>query len=80
MHPSRLDLLRYDADRLAEAIAEATPSTLPALVREHRAVLAEVEELSAASAEREMTVLDEIAAHRAAKSPQGSSRGRQRRG
>jgi hypothetical protein len=43
---TRAESLAADRDRLEAAIAKAEPRELPALVREHRAVLKELEALA----------------------------------
>ena len=57
-------------DQLAEAMAEATPATLPALAREYRMTLAELDSLSGGE---ENSVLDEIARRRIAKTATGTA-------
>jgi hypothetical protein len=51
-------------------MAEATPATLPALAREYRMTLAELDSLSVGE---ENSVLDEIARRRIAKTATGTT-------
>lgn len=62
--------LKGARDQLAEAMAEATPATLPALAREYRMTLAELDSLSGGE---ENSVLDEIARRRIAKTATGTT-------
>lgn len=62
--------LKAARDLLAEAMTEATPATLPALAREYRMTLAELDSLSAGE---ENSVLDEIARRRNAKTATGTT-------
>ena len=57
-------------DLLAAAMADATPTALPALAREYRQTLAELDSLSVGE---ENSVLDEIARRRNAKSATGTT-------
>ena len=58
---TRAERLTADRDLLELAMADATPSQLPALVKEHRAVLAEIEKLAATP---KGSVIDQIAQKR----------------
>lgn len=62
---SRHDRLTEDRDRLEAAIQEADARTLPALVREHRAVLKEIESLATPT---KGSVRDQLAERRRARS------------
>ena len=62
--------LKAARDQLAEAMAEATPTTLPALAREYRMTLAELDSVSVGE---ENSVLDEIARRRNAKTATGTT-------
>lgn len=61
---TRADRLAKDRDRLEAAMDEAEPKELAALVREHRAVLKELESLAAP---KKGSVRDEVAKKRAAR-------------
>ncbi len=56
--------LRAARDQLAEAMAEATPTTLPALAREYRITMAELDSLTTGEEE---SVVDPLAQRRSAK-------------
>ena len=56
--------LRAARDQLAEAMAEATPTTLPALAREYRITMAELDSLTTGEEE---SVVDQLAQRRSAK-------------
>lgn len=62
--PSHADRLDLDRERLEAAMSEASPRELPALVREHRAVL---KELAAMEKPKEGSTRDQLAAKRAAR-------------
>ena len=56
--------LRAARDQLAEAMTEATPTTLPALAREYRITMAELDSLTTGEEE---SVVDQLAQRRSAK-------------
>ena len=62
--PTRLERLTSDRDHLEAAIASAEPRELSALVREHRAVLKEIDELAGPV---KGTIRDQLAAKREAR-------------
>ena len=65
---TRVERLEAARDALARAIPEADGQRLPALVREYRAVLTELDELGAAPAKpKGSRSVDDIAAARAAR-------------
>lgn len=61
---TRVQRLEWDRDRLEEAIEAAGTSTLPALVREHRQVLAQ---LAALAEPAKGSTRDQLAERRAAR-------------
>lgn len=71
---TRAERLAMDRDLLEAAMAEGDPKALPALVREHRAVMAELEALTPQA--KAGDPLDEIAARRSAR---GGATARKRR-
>ena len=56
--------LRAARDQLAQAMAEATATTLPALAREYRITMAELDSLTTGEEE---SVVDQLAQRRSAK-------------
>ena len=62
---TRLERLEAARDALAVAVASVDPEKLPAVVKEYRATLAEIEQL--APAEQKGTPLDELKKRRAAR-------------
>lgn len=68
--PTRAERLTEDRDRLEAAIASAEPRELPALVREHRAVLKEIDALAEPT---KGSIRDQLAARRAERQPDSAS-------
>lgn len=61
---TRVDRLTTDRDYLESAMPEASARELPALIREHRAVMKELEQLAAPV---KGSIRDQLAAKRAAR-------------
>lgn len=64
---TRVERLEAARDALAAAIASADEARLPALVKEYRATLAELESLAPEEPEQKGTALDELKKRRAAR-------------
>jgi hypothetical protein len=61
---SRLERLEASRDRLEVAQGQVDPDKLPAVVREYRAVMAEIAEIEKAHPKQKGTPLDELQAKR----------------